>query len=215
MKLRFLLVLTAVMATVGFAGCELQPDADADGGNTTTDVTTTPDGTTDTAGVLDYRYVRVDDLSNITAGQDPGADIDAIILEKASGTDVYADKIEAFQPGVDVGDNIDPTDALGAPDSVINYTDAMPDCNADAGFVSLGGSGYVVAHMGENIEVGDSVAVIEVGGCDYGGGTAKLETVKVQVSVAAEPDNQYWVTLGEGQGPYLSLSVNSLPPVSN
>jgi len=39
--------------------------------------------------------------------------------------------------------------------------------------------------------------------------------VKVQVSVAAEPDNQYWVTLGEGQGPYLSLSVNSLPPVSN
>lgn len=215
MKLRFLLVLTAIMAMVTFVGCELEDDADADG-TSSTDVTSTTDTTTTdtvTNTGLDYRYVRVDDLSNITDGQDPGADIDAIILEKANGTNVFASNVEAFQLGVDVGDNIDPQDALNAPDSVVNYTDSFPTCNADAGFVSLGGSGYLVVAMDQNIEVGDSVAVIEVGGCDYGGGEAKVEMVKVQVSVAAEPDNLHWVTLGQGEGPYLSLDVSSLPVV--
>jgi len=213
MKPNLLLVLMVAIATLGFVGCEFDEGSDGD-----SSTTTQPDVTNDeseTAVGMEYRDVRVDDMSGINTGQDPGADIDAIILEKAAGTDVYADKIEAFQLGVDVGDNIDPVDALGAPDSVVDFKGSAPTCNADAGFVSLGGSGYLVAHMGEAIEVGDSVAVIEVGGCDYGGGMAKLEVVKVQVSVSAEPENQHWVALGQGEGPYLSLSVITLPEVFN
>jgi len=124
MKPNLLLVLMVAIATLGFVGCEFDEGSDGD-----SSTTTQPDVTNDeseTAVGMEYRYVRVDDMSGIITGQDPGADIDAIILEKAAGTDVYADKIEAFQLGVDVGDNIDPVDALGAPDSVVDFKGSAP-----------------------------------------------------------------------------------------
>ena len=58
------------------------------------------------------------------------------------------------------------------------------------GFVSLGGKGgYIVVEMSEQIEAGDIIDVLEVGGCtlqntaDGGNVVAQAEKVKVQVSV--------------------------------
>ncbi|PJB33865.1 MAG: hypothetical protein CO108_29905 [Deltaproteobacteria bacterium CG_4_9_14_3_um_filter_63_12] len=162
------------------------------------------------------RYVRIDDLSGVVDGPTPGANIDAIILEKADGAyDSYADKIEAFELGVSTGEHIDPVDALGPPDSVVDYKSPTPTCDLTKGFVSLGGSGYLVAHMNLAPELGDHFAVIQANGCDTGNGLTPLAPIQVQFSVTAEPDNPYWLVLGSGQGPYMRFEVTDLPMITD
>ena len=127
----------------------------------------------------------------------------------------------------------DPNQALGAPDAFYEYAtgdaaddddDGIPnyldvcevgDDTTPDEFLSLGGEGgFVVLRMGGTIEQGDSVEVLEVGDCDFGGNNDAIpEEVEVAVSVAREPENAYWVTLGTGEGPEILLSVPDLPVV--
>lgn len=225
-KLRYVLTLIAACAALGLAltGCEIEDDADAQDatsntGNDTGTTTTPGDTTTPTTpATLPYRYVRIDDLSTTADTINGGADIDAVYVDKGgTGTLVYADNVEAFLHGGGFaeGPDLDPLNATGAPDSFFAFPDTA-ECDADNGFVSLGGvGGYIILRMGsdDQIEVGDAVGVLEVGGCDFGGNNpAIIEEVEVSVSVANQPDST-WTSLGTGEGPLIEISVTSLPDV--
>lgn len=151
------------------------------------------------------RYVRIDDLSTPTDTQeDPGADIDAIVLFKPqSGKTFYAGAVtgqnfppEFFKAEGKVAN--DPKKVLGAPDSFTSYTNAGIDeskgctykTNGEYTFVSLGGvGGYIEVEMEGAIENGDKLDILELGGCKLNGTensdgqTAKSENIKLQLSV--------------------------------
>lgn len=230
MKLRFLLPL-ALLALAGFVvACEIEEDADAVDNDTGTTATCEPAcdtgfhcvGTTcveDEANNLEYRFVRVDDLSAKSETPDGGADIDSITIFKQDGAVGYADEVKAYEHGGGNGDALDTSQALGAPDAFYDYPDTdlceVGDDTTDDMFLSLGGlGGYLVVHMSETIEEGDTLEVLEVGDCDFGSGTAIPEDVEVSVSVAEDPDNTYWVNLGSGTGPDISFVIPNLPEVS-
>ncbi len=211
-NLRFLFTVTAMVAALSFAltGCELEDETDG------TDTTVAPDTAgTDTTPVVtyqEYTYVRIDDLSAEADTPDGGADIDAIVLSKG-GTEFYADSVEAYEHGGGLGSELDPAEALNGPDAFEDWPDT-DTCRVDGGFVSLGGlGGHLIVHMSAVIEAGDALTVLEVGGCDFDGGTAIIEPVDVYVSVAAEFDQAHWVSLGEGSGPEVFFTIPALTDV--
>lgn len=160
---------------------------------------------------MEYRFVYIDDSSDAIDPED-GADIDAIILEKADGTVVYADQINEVEFVGFIGTHTNVNDAIGAPDAV-DYESAAPSCPSDTGYVALSG-GFLIAELSSPIEEGDTVSVIEVGGCDTGGGVmAVAESVRVMVGVVGESTDANWVVLGEGAGPKVELSVGVLPVI--
>ena len=91
-------------------------------------VAQSPSQTTPTGGDTEYAFVLVEDLSTDMSGESPGADIDAISVT-ISGAETFASGITDF--GLGGGSNLDPNQALGAPDSGCMATN----------FVSLGGTG--------------------------------------------------------------------------
>jgi hypothetical protein len=206
-----------------FAGCEIEEDADADT-TTTTDTGTPPGDTTDTGtppNLLEYRYVRIDDVSGNATTIDGGADIDAIILFKAAGGASYADTVEGFEHGGGFGTEVDPSDALFGPDAFENYSGVgagTDRCHVDEGYVSLGGDGgMLIVHMQEEMEAGDTLSVLEVGDCEFWDDDSKdaiPDDVKISVSVGKAVDGQ-WTILGTGSGPeiWFDLTAADLPPV--
>jgi len=160
-----------------------------------------------------YFFVRIDDLSAPADTADGGADIDAIILDKADGTQAFADSVEGYVHGggTVTGDEIDPTAVTGLPDAFYAYPDTTV-CDVSSGrFVSLGGTGgLVIAGMNSAVQEGDVLNVLEVGGCDFGAGTAISEPVDVSVSTAKEIDGT-WTFLGSGTGPEITINVPPLP----
>ena len=99
----------------------------------------------------DYIYVLVEDLSRDEGGEGPGADIDAISVT-VRGVELFATGVVDFSLGG--GSWLDPTEALGAPDSACTATN----------FVSLGGlGGYLMVEFGALFSSGDSVTVYELG----------------------------------------------------
>jgi len=164
-KIRFALVLVLAIFALAATGCELEDDADADGTTTNTNTSTntntgTNTNTTDTTvnPGLPYRYVRVNDQSTAGDTINSGADIDAVILDKADGGQVFANTVELFEHGGGFaeGPDLDPSEALGSPDSFSDFDSADPICDLDAGYVSLGGGdGVIVVGMPEEIEAGD------------------------------------------------------------
>ena len=133
-----------------------------------------------------------------------------VLLEKQDGRVLFAESVvDSSIPALE-GNEV--ADVLGPPDSVPNYrSPEQPVCDMENGTLALLGSGFVVVKMPEPIEVGDCVAIIDVGECDFPYGQVSIEPMYAQVSVAPTPDNSYWVTLGQGAGVYVSLSVTSLP----
>lgn len=135
------------------------------------------------------RLVRIDDLSDGgKALEDPGADIDAIVLKKANGATKYAVEVKDYHRADSVSADsgkkyiaANPAMALGEPDSFVDYAtkgDEATECyiykkgekprdpNVDRPFVSLGGKGgYLVVEMGDVMEAGDTLSVLELGGC--------------------------------------------------
>lgn len=214
------LTLTASLIAAGLAtpGCEIDPEPDAttDGGDTDTnggddgDTVMPPDGDP-------YFFVRVDDLSPMADTADGGSDIDAIILDKTDGTQAFADSVEGYEHGGGdgiTGDELDPTEALGSPDAFYAYPDTsvcdVEGTGGNAPFVSLGGTGGVlVVGMSAAIETGDTLTVLEVGGCDFGDGMANAEEVDVSISTAKEIDGT-WTFLGNGTGPEITATVPEL-----
>ena len=153
----------------------------------------------------EYRYVRIDDLSPKTSdGEDPGADIDAVVIQKASnGSKFYATDVIAYAHGdggstkaEDLEHAYNPKAALGAPDSIVDYT-----------FVSLGGEGgHIVLEMGAAIENGDKMYVTETGDCKLvkdttrsgKGGNAKAEQFKVSLAASKEAADGDWKVIIDG-----------------
>lgn len=209
-KLRFVLVLFVALGALAFSGCELEEDADADSGTTTqTDTSTTGGGDTDATTVdpLPYRFVLIEDISENGDTADAGADIDAVILEKG-GQEFYAATVEGFSHGGGLGTEVDPEEATGGPDAVPNWDEADPECDLSTGYVSLGGTGgYLILGMEADIEAGDILNVIEIGGCSNGG---IEDDIRVSVSVANQVDSQ-WTSVMTGVGPVLSSTVPALP----
>lgn len=181
----------------------------------------------------EFKFVRVDDTSEVTAAdylnrEDPGADIDAVVLKKAiGGQSVYAVQLHGYNRGngksdVEKKKAYDPQAVIGAPDSFTSYPDATKcqyyvtkPVNGEGGvysFVSLGGKpeagvkgGYVIVEMGGKIEVNDMLDVLEVGNCKLSntedGSTpdAKAELVQVSISISNAVDGS-WVVVGSGKG---------------
>ncbi len=156
-----------------------------------------------------FKFVRIEDLSGkcqnskgetkfnddgICTLDDPGADIDAVILVKKNGDVKYATDVVGYKRSDLDGtfkilaeikalnkDGVsytaaDPTKILGAPDSFDTYGSAYDGtCNYWVDpqaaekvhpYVSLGGSdGWIEVQMGGNIEAGDKLDILEVGEC--------------------------------------------------
>ena len=140
---------------------------------------------------LEYRYVRIEDLSPTCeagkCGSDPGADIDAIVLLKAGDPShaIYASSVIGYQRSdgmvastTDNTNAANPSKAIGAPDAFVHFPTAdqcdyyeasVPGndtINRQYTFVSLGGvGGYLSVEMAEAIEAGDVLNVLELGAC--------------------------------------------------
>jgi hypothetical protein len=223
---------------------------------------------------IDYhKYVRIDDLSDDAANKgknDPGADIDAVVLvKKDTGAKAYAKRVVSYTRGENlssVGDSkiyaADSSKILGEPDSLINYgqsadadvcyyyadkstcagnkkcdnsaseycgkTENATNCNLDNKdgadyldfnytFVSLGGNkGAIVVEMGDAIEEGDKLDIIEIGHCKltntgskkagegFASNDATAENMKVSFSVST--DAQSFKAIGQG-----TANANSSP----
>lgn len=181
-------------------------------------------------GKREYKFVRVDDLSTVSATdqatrEDPGADIDAIVLKKAvGGTSHYAVSVLGYQRGDGQGAEkvkaYDPEAALGAPDSFTSYPTDNKRCQYYVGdpadgkysFVSLAGKptagqkgGYLIVEMGGIIEVDDTLDVLELGGCtvhntkDGKETTAIAEEIQVSIAIASDEVGD-WVLINSGKG---------------
>ena len=178
-----------------------------------------------------YKYVKIEDLSSNEYDkpnkEDPGVDIDAIVLTKAgSGEKIYAESVVGYQRGntqstVETRRAYVPNEALHAPDSFVSYPNDMTNCNYYKGtvpgkdapaedyvytFVSLGGvGGYLIVGMGGNIEEGDTLDVIELSDCklantqtaDGSNADAEKDGMKVQVSASKKVDGD-WVFITSG-----------------
>jgi len=141
-----------------------------------------------------YKYVKIEDLSPVQYNQsgieDPGVDIDAVVLKKAgSGEMTYAASVVSYARG-DGKSNKEsrrayvPGAILDAPDSFAEYPNSTTNCNYYKGgvpgkdgvediddnynytFVSLGGlGGHIIVGMDGNIEKDDTIDVLELSDC--------------------------------------------------
>ena len=245
-KLRFSLIFTsAAMMLFTLSACELQgtcdPDVDPNGCQSTntgtdtnrpgtdtnrpgTDTQTTGPGPCGDFGCLDYNFIRIDDLSDQTTGEDPGADIDAVVLVKGSRR-IFAYEASQYSAAqaVRAGDT---NEMLGAPDAFVAYPTDTTSCNlykADTNptYTSLGGlGGYAIVKVPEKIEAGDQIQVLEVGNCEFESqdnpgtfGEAKAEPIRIQVSVSDDVNGNWIVVSDRGEGPVITATVPSLPDV--
>lgn len=215
-RLLFIMLAMALFATTG---CEV------DGGDGTTgdaDATTTDtvDNDTGTDPVpVPYQYVLIEDLSD-TGGEDPGADIDAVVLIK-DGVRSYAGRpVAYFFPADTEPLRSNEFEVVDEPDAHTEYPASTGICLVDGSFASLGGvGGYILVEMDEEIENGDTLEVIEIGGgCffgDNGEDEARAEEVQVSVSTADDLDGT-WAVIGTGtstSSPIISFTVTALPDV--
>lgn len=174
------------------------------------------------------RLVRIDDLSPNDAAnhEDPGADIDAVVLKKAGGATKYAASVVGYKRADGVSAeagkaNIaaNPAMALGAPDSFVGYPENQTECylykkdttpadpNVDRPFVSLGGKGgYLIVEMEDSMEAGDTLSVLELGGCKlqnpqnskYLNTKGISEAIKISISISGEADGD-WALVGTSE----------------
>lgn len=231
MKNFFVFAVFLVFFSAFAMGCEVS--------ESTTDATTTDDAdanivgdtlNVDTSGLSDapvalrYFFLRINDRSTNTEGQNPGADIDAVSIVK-SGTEerFYATRVEDYKPNNEadistvsiIPDNIlGPPTAFGTP---FNPANAGPDkdCSlSETHFVSLGGvGGYIIVSFGnEHVENGDIINVYEIGNCN---GEGQPDPIEVQVSVASHVDGNWITVFNAAAGPVMSVAVSKLPVVFN
>ncbi len=173
-----------------------------------------------------YKYVQLVDLSAAadanSSKEDPGADIDAIVLfKKGTNAQVLPESVVGYEPAVEgfknnkdvAGIANDPTAVLTI-DSFVGYPSSYAgkckyfddDKSSKRPFVSLGGNGgTITVKMKEAIEEGDTLSVLELGGCTLintaDGKEQKAvgkEPVKVQVAVSGDTGAS-WVVIGTSE----------------
>lgn len=177
----------------------------------------------------EFKYVRIDDMSPVCEldkttkkchKDDPGADIDAVVLTKTStGAVSYAASVVGYQrsDGLKAGERYDeskpiatdPNKAVGKPDSFTAYPNKDGKCvyytdsaHTDHPYVSLGGQGgYIALQMSEAIEANDTIDVLEVGACDLqntsDGKAQKALTEPIKVSVSISGADGSWKEVGQ------------------
>jgi len=156
--------------------------------------------------VAPYRYVMVEDLDPAASGRTPGADIDAIGLERSGRAPVYASEVLASSVPQTGNDFPDVNELLGPPDA---------NCQV-RGFVALGGlpaSGFVVVGFEEGgqpafIDNGDVITVYEVGRllCP----NSNYLDEPYAVSVSASTDLGVFVEIGQGGAGGNRIAVSGL-----
>jgi hypothetical protein len=220
-KAKFLALLISMFAALAFVACEADDDADADGGTNTNTTNTTADP--DAPTYLEYYFVRIDDQSTDTNGEDPGADIDAVGLVNGDGSRDWLSEAggQFASTDRDATVSMDFAQAEGEPNAFTNWAsnDSAYCSVASANFAALGGTGaYLIGRFGDAIDTGDQIVVYEVGNCD-GPGTSGTTTyhadpdaVAVSVSVSNEVTGT-WTSVGTGTGGVMTLTVPTLPNV--
>lgn len=189
-----------------------QPDATDTFQNDTTENDTTENDTTDdatdtTGPGTGYLYLRIEDVSSSGDTPDAGADIDAVVVER--GTDAfYAMSVEAFEHGGGLSFDVDPSEALGPPDAFGNWQSGDPECSLESGYVSLGGTGGVlIVRMDQALQSGDTLHVLEIGGCTGNAGAEGIpDDFEVSLGTSASLTGS-WVLVGSGAGPVLTVNV--------
>lgn len=155
-----------------------------------------------------YSAVLVEDTSGSTSGTSPGADLDAIGLDK-DGTVYHATHVlDANIGGGEGNEWDDPNAILGAPDS---------DCSLQ-NFVSLGGApngGYIMVdfHTDQGdvfIEEGDAIFVYELGPT-FCTNRPNWNDETYAVSVSVSDDRANFVEIGAGGPGNNRIPVVRLP----
>ena len=214
------------MLSITFAtGCEIDDGMlDADGAGVE------GDASEDSFGQMtaSYFYVRVtpDAYLSVSDGdEDPGADIDTIILDKGGEnhfpSEVMLDADMSQYPGYKsrmisrAGMTLD---AFSESDP--SQIGSGSTCStSSAGFVSIGGdpNDGAVFSFNSPIERGDTLWVLEVGGCDRegSGSTPGSEGYAVAVAVSTLVDAN-WLSIGTraSDGPVTAITVPELPEVA-
>lgn len=203
----------AVFGVLGLSACEMSetcdptvtvcetPDADA-GGDTTPDQGTS---------FQSYNYVLVEDRDNNASGDRPGADIDAIELDKVGTGSVFLSQIHDSDFGGEQpsGANADFNNALGDPEEqCIGEDPADWDTNT---FVSLGGNGgfFVGSFNGlAEIEMGDDLIIHACSG-------PQSETWEVSVGVGTTAGDPNWFQVLDAGVSTVSVTIPNLPQVPN
>ena len=230
-NLRFLFALICMLAVGGFAltGCEVDDGADTTtttGTDTSSSSSSSSGADTGTTVFADYFYVRVSatDAAESETTEDPGADIDAVILGQG-GTNITATSVElltdmsayANYKSRDVNTAGTTINAFTETDPA-NITTASTCATSSDGFVSIGGTdageAAAIWTFPSGVENGDTLYVVEVGGCDTGSSTAGSEPYSVEVSISTTVDAN-WQSLGSrvGDAPVTPFSVTGLPDV--
>ena len=189
---KLLTIFAAGMLAFSFAACDFGGGDETDavegtdeGGEPEGDETDEPDGPTgectegETAGFVQVRIADNENNATLTdCNTNPGADIDAIIIVQADGTEVYAATV-AEDPDMTGGvcpenQKDDINTVLGVPDACVKDLgcgcgeygyDQNPDCNCTdqyVGYYSLNGSAIIVGFGGTEIACMDLVRVFEM-----------------------------------------------------
>jgi len=213
MKMTFRLLAVVSMLALGFsmAACEMSESCDpatdpncvpADAGTDQTTDTGTDQPTSQT-----YHYVLIQDLDQNASGDRPGADIDAVELDKG-GSPLYLARIEESGFGVEppTGSNRNFSNALGAPQGTC-IGEAPADWDPTT-FVSLGGvGGYLIGSFTglAAIETGDELTVHACSG-------PASESWNASVGVATTLTDPDWFQVMTGVG-VTSVTIPNLPVV--
>jgi len=215
-----LLFIMLALGLFAVTGCEVDGGEDGDAtGDADATTNDTVDNDTSEPELVPYQYVLIEDLSD-TGGEDPGADIDAVVLIK-DGVRSYAGRPVAYYFPPDTEPlRSNEFEVVDEPDAHTTYPASTGICLVDGSFASLGGQGgYILVEMDEEIENGDTLEVIEIGGgCffgDNGEDEARAEEVQVSVSTADDLDGT-WQVIGTGtstSSPIISFTVSALPDV--
>ena len=219
------LIVFIFLATV-LTGCATGDEDYVDFGHredtgTTIRVDTTP-------RFAQYFYARVSATESAMNGEDPGPDIDAVILNQG-GANIEATSVELLTD-MSAYTNYKPRDVNTAGTRIDAFDETDPtklnaesacDTSPDS-FVSIGGTDAGEAAAIWTFPIGirntDTIYVIEVGDCDALGSTAGSEPYSVEVSISTTVDAN-WQSLGERttDAPVAPFSVESLPfiPLGN
>lgn len=167
-----------------------------------------------------YKYVRIDDLSATSKDlEDPGADIDSIVLiKKGTNQQVLPSEVVYFERADGTRKNPDKKSVAADPDIVKSitsfkgYPSSTDECqykeNDEYTFVSLGGkegdkAGLLIVEMGASIEAGDKLDVLELGDCKLSDvkqtSKATADEIKISVSVSDSVDGNWQVVVASGK----------------
>lgn len=200
----------AVFGVLGLSACEMSETCDP-----TVTVCENPDvdgeagGDTGGEGPQAYHYVLVEDRDNNASGDRPGADIDAIELDKVGGPTVYLSQIHDSDFGGETpsGPNADFNNAIGSPEEQCIGLD--PDNWDTDTFVSLGGNGGFFVGSFTNlaeIEEGDDMIIHACNG-------PASETWEVSVGVGTSITDGNWHQVVRAGVSTVSVTIGPLPLV--